>query len=351
MKIEELRDRFESEKIGGFISREHADYLSNTNVAFCTIVTREKNILLTNRMNYLKAKEESNIEDIRTYSKKKVPIREGEENHYGDFGEVLSDILEELQNKRFGFDNLKKKTRKKVENNTDKELKNKSELLWELRKKKTTKEIKNIKKAGKLAREGLKRAEKILDSNLTEKELAAEIEYEMRKKGSEGTPFDTIVATGENSKHPHGLPKNKIVNEEDLITIDLGARWNGYCSDMTRTFCLNPNDEKKKIMDLVKKAQEKCLQKVEEGISTKKIDETARDVFREENLEKFYIHGTGHGLGLDIHEPPSLSLSSEEELEENMVVTVEPGIYIDGIGGCRFEDTIVVKKDGYEKLT
>lgn len=350
MKIEKLKEKLSENELDAYIAKQNARYLANTNAAIAIIITEEKTILITNRMDYDRAKKESEIKDVRSFAKTKVPYRKSENLFFGALGEVIGEILKESNPSHIGFDHLENKTQEKIRNICETKVRKKSELVWKLRKRKTPEEIKKLKKSAKIASKGMKKAKNIIGPGVTEIEVAAEVEYEMRKLGSEGTPFDTIVAGGENSLYPHAKSTGREIGEGELVTVDLGARWEGYCSDMTRTFSVNPSSEQEEIVELVKKAQEKALKKVEAGVKAREVDEAARSVFRDD-LSKFYLHGTGHGVGLDIHEPPDLSPDSEDVLEKGMVVTIEPGIYVDEVGGCRFEDTIVIEDEGYEKLT
>ena len=216
---------------------------------------------------------------------------------------------------------------------------------------KTSEEIARIKKACKIGEIGLKRAEESIEPGKTEREVTAEIEYEMRKEGSDGTPFKTIVASGKNSRFPHTQPGEKEIEEGESVVVDLGASWKSYNSDMTRTFLVSPTPEQKELFRIAKRAHEAGMEKVRAGIDAVEVDEAAREVFRKHDYEEFYLHGIGHGVGLDIHEPPTLSPSSEDELKENMVITIEPGIYFEETGGYRVEDMLIVKENGYELLT
>jgi len=351
MKINLLRKKMKEKEIDLFISTSHAKYLSETNSASALIITENKNILLTTRMEYDLAREESPIKEVRSFAEVKVPTRKNENIQFGKFEDILQNVIQEIKPESVGYDSLNEKSVKKLEETLQNPIKEESELVWNLRMKKTPEEIKHMKKSAEIARKGMKKARELIGSNLTEKEIATEIEYEMRKHGSEGYAFETIVASGNNSIHPHSKPSERKVKSDDLTIVDLGARWKNYCSDMSRTFCPKPSEKQKKIMNLVKKAQKKALEKIEAGKKSKKLDEVARKVFRGEKLEKYYLHSTGHGLGLEIHEPPRISQNSEKTLKENMVITIEPGIYLENTGGCRYEDTVIVKENGFEKIT
>ncbi len=187
---------------------------------------------------------------------------------------------------------------------------------------------------------------------IKEKEVAAEVEYAMRKKGSDGTGFDTIIASGANSAFPHGSCSNRIIREGDLVVVDLGATYEFYRSDMTRTFTAGkPSEKQRKIYETVKLAHQKAFEAIKPNISAREVDAAARQVIEAAGYGEFFVHNLGHGVGLEVHEAPILSPDSKDMLAAGNVVTDEPGIYLPGYGGVRIEDTVLVTKDGAEKLT
>ncbi len=233
-----------------------------------------------------------------------------------------------------------------------------SEIINGARIIKTDKEIEAIRRAGEIGDLGFKTIFDGIEEGKTEYELVAEAEYAMRKAGSEGIPFDTIVASGENSAYPHAKTTNKKVQDGDIIIVDIGARFGGYCSDMTRTFIFGKEKESKekaKLINLVNDAQQYGLDNIKAGVKCCDIDKIVREFFINKNKEwgARFLHSLGHGVGIDIHETPYLSPLSQELLEENMVVTVEPGLYIpgQGLGGARTEDQILITKDSFIPFT
>ena len=210
-------------------------------------------------------------------------------------------------------------------------------------------EIENIRRACKVTDDCFDHIVNYIRPGMTEKQIAREIDY-FYYKHSEGLSFDTIVASGENSSKPHAVPTDRRIQENDVITIDMGCKINGYCSDMTRTiFVGKVPDEIKPVYDLVLKNQEQVLQDMKDNANTKQISKMVDNDFRLNNYD--LIHALGHGVGLDIHEGPVLSINSESVLRENMVVTDEPGIYVAGQFGVRIEDTVLITKGGCEPLT
>ncbi len=227
-----------------------------------------------------------------------------------------------------------------------------SRFLQELRKVKDKNEIKLLRKAGKLTSEGMRVAGEVVAVGTKEYEVAAEIEYAMRKLGSSGTAFETIVASGLSSAFPHGGCSDKKIHEGELVIVDVGATYKFYRSDMTRTFVAGkPSKKQKKLFEIVKVAQKKVIEMMKPNIKAKDIDATARKVIADAHYEECFVHSLGHGVGLEVHEPPSLGPDSKDVLTAGNVVTVEPGIYLVGFGGIRIEDTVLVQKKGVEKLT
>lgn len=185
-----------------------------------------------------------------------------------------------------------------------------------------------------------------------EREVAVQLEFEMRRLGAEGTAFDFIVASGPRSAMPHGVASDRVIERGDFVTFDIGARYQGYCADMTRTVVVGEADERQwAIYDLVLRAQEAALAAVRAGARAADVDAAARSVIADAGYGDAFGHGLGHGVGLDIHEAPALNPRSDDVLVEGMVVTIEPGVYLEGWGGVRIEDSVVVTASGYELLT
>ena len=220
-----------------------------------------------------------------------------------------------------------------------------------LREVKDEDEIQNIKKACQIADAAYNEILNFLRPGLAENEVAARLEYDMRRLGSERPAFTTIVVSGVRSSMPHGTATNKLLNKGEFVTMDFGAVYNGYCSDMTRTVVLGVADPRQKeVYWATLKAQLAGLSALKAGKSGVEVDKAAREAMGE--FADFFGHGLGHGVGLEIHENPRLSPKSRcASLPENAVVTVEPGIYIPKWGGVRIEDTTRVTATGCERLT
>ncbi len=221
-----------------------------------------------------------------------------------------------------------------------------------LRIKKDAKEIKALREAGRLVARGFDHIQKIARPGMRECDLAADFESYIRKHGAMKTSFDSIVAAGENAAFPHYITGNRILRKNDIVLCDIGALVDGYCSDLTRTFFLGSiSPLGRKVYDTVDRAQKLAIEAVKPGVKTAKIDRIARDEIDRAGFGRRFIHSTGHGVGVEIHEPPWVAPSSTETLEPGMIITVEPGIYLQGWGGVRIEDTLLVTDRGYEILT
>lgn len=186
-----------------------------------------------------------------------------------------------------------------------------------------------------------------LHTGMTERQVRLMLDYEMLSLGADGLAFDTIAAAGVNGSLPHAIPSDYVIQKGDLLTLDFGAKWGGYCSDMTRTVGFGRIDgELKRVYDTVYEAHMSALAAVRPGIGGREVDAVARDIIDRVYPGRFG-HSTGHGVGLFIHEQPRLSTASTDTLVCGHVVTVEPGVYIPGLGGCRIEDTVILTSDGY----
>ena len=189
-------------------------------------------------------------------------------------------------------------------------------------------------------------------TGMTETGLAAEIDYQQRRRGASGTAFDTIVAFGEKTALPHAHPASVKLGNDEIILIDAGARQDGYTSDMTRMLCVGKVDARlKQLYQAVLESQLAAIDAIRAGVPAHKVDQAARTVLKTHGLDKQFVHSTGHGLGLEIHEAPSLRKKDKTRLAAGMVITVEPGVYVEGVGGIRIEDMVLVTRNGFEILT
>jgi len=225
-------------------------------------------------------------------------------------------------------------------------------MIEELRSIKDEEEIQRIKDAADVADRTFSHILPFIKPGVAEIELASEMEYHMRRLGADGPSFDTIVASGKRASMPHGIASEKKIEAGDVITLDFGAHYHGYCSDITRTVFLGkPDEELLKIYDIVLKANMLGLETVRSGITGQQTDAVVRSFIAQAGYDGRFGHGLGHGVGLEVHEEPRLSTRGDQVLQDGMVVTVEPGIYIPGLGGVRIEDMVVVKGEGSDVIT
>ena len=227
-------------------------------------------------------------------------------------------------------------------------------LVDQLRITKDDGEIARIEAAAALATEALTNVRHRLHDGLTEAEFGLELDTEMRRLGASGPSFETIVAAGPNAAKPHHRPSDRTIAEGDLVVLDFGAKVDGYCSDMTRTVSIGaPSADQQRLLDVVTEAQAAGVAAVRAGASCRDVDAACRELIAAAGWADAFSHGTGHRVGLEIHEDPRLSWSAPEgaTLASRSVVTVEPGVYLAGLGGVRIEDSLVVTDDGSRSLT
>ncbi|GIV02522.1 MAG: Xaa-Pro dipeptidase [Fimbriimonadales bacterium] len=224
-------------------------------------------------------------------------------------------------------------------------------LIDPLRLVKTPEEIEKIRQACRLADACFDHVLRLIQPGVVEYDIALEIDFYIRRQGAKSA-FETIAVSGERSARPHGTPSEKRLERGDFVTMDFGARLDGYCSDLTRTVVVQEaSDRHREVYQAVLDAQLKALDAIRPGVPAKDVDAVAREVLRERGLDTYFGHGLGHGLGAEVHDVGRMSPSSDDILEVGQVWTVEPGVYIPGFGGVRIEDDVVVTDEGCEILT
>ncbi len=302
------------------------------------LLTRDENFIFTDSRYHIQAKQQA--KDFTLIDSAKTSP---------------SDLINQKKLSYIGFEEETMTVRaydsmsKKLERAT---LEGVSALIKDIRKIKDDTEIGYIRHAAGIADKAFSYILGEIKPGLTEKELALKLEFFMRDRGAEGLSFDTIFASGVRSAMPHGVASYKKIENGDLVTIDFGCLYKGYASDMTRTVVLgSANEKQKEIYNIVLDAHNAALAAVRPGAKAKDIDSLARGIIERAGYGDNFGHSLGHSLGLDVHEFPSLSPKSEEILMPRMFVTDEPGIYIDGFGGVRIEDLLLVTDDGCDDLT
>jgi len=344
-RIESLKHLFDAENLDGYLIAKEVNlvyftsYLSEE--AKLLVPLDSESILYVDGRFYEEAKEK--VKNCRVELVKKK----------ADLDQVVQSQIKGLKLKHIGFDSLDVA----VYLNFSKALANakftpKNEIVMQLRRVKDKQEIEYIRRAAKLTSEGMKVAVETVRPGLREYEVAAEAEHKMRKSGSGMLAFDTIVAGGFRSAFPHARCTDYKIKEGDLVVVDLGASFQHYRADMTRTVVAGkPSVRQERIYKIVKDAQEKAFQSVKAGVKCVDVDAVARKHIENEGYAKYFVHGLGHGVGLETHEDPRLNSESKDVLMSGNVVTVEPGIYIADFGGVRVEDTVLVDRKKGEKLT
>ncbi len=224
--------------------------------------------------------------------------------------------------------------------------------LDSLRAIKEKEEISLIKKATRIATQGFLELKDTVQPGSRERNLAIELEHQLKKRGSGELPFEIIVASGPRGALPHGVASEKRIRKGEMVIIDFGSRYKGYCSDETCTLLMgSPTRRQKKVYQIVKAAHDKAIDFIKPGRKASQIDEVAREHIRQAGYNHGFGHGLGHGVGLAIHEEPLISPDSSTVIEEGMVFTIEPGIYLEGWGGVRIEDMVVATREGCRMLT
>lgn len=266
----------------------------------------------------------------------------------------IGDQLKNLHIKRLGFekDHVTFSQYEKYKSIFEADLIPVSGLVEELRLMKTNEELAIMKQAAKIADDAFEHIQGFIKPGVKEIDVSNELELFMRKQGATSSSFDIIVASGYRSALPHGVASDKTIQSGELVTLDYGALYQGYCSDITRTVAVGEISEKlRTIYDIVLEAQLRGVKGIKPGMTGKEADAITRDYIKEKGYGEYFGHSTGHGLGLEVHEAPGLSFRSNKKLEPGMVVTVEPGIYVPSVGGCRIEDGLVITETGNERLT
>jgi Xaa-Pro aminopeptidase len=341
--FKKIREKLDKYSLDGILvsNLDNVRYLSDfTGSEGAVLISENGNYFLTGTRYTTQASEQTKGFIIREYSNRE---------------EEISDLISNLNIKSLGFEPQYvtfEVYNKLLERLQDTKLIPIAEGLDSVRDKKEVSELKLIKDAIKIASESYLEVVDRIKVGVEEREIALEIEYLMRKKGAEKVSFDTIVASGKRAALPHGIATSKKIKKGDLVVIDFGARYQGYYSDETQTVVVGkPTTKQKKIYQTVKDAQEKAFETIKPGVDVTKVDSAARDYIDKAGFGRYFGHGTGHGVGLAVHDMPHISPLGKGVIEEGMVFTIEPGIYIPKWGGVRIEDMVRVTPQGYERLT
>lgn len=342
-KLEKLRNQFSKQGIDGILitSPYNRRYMTNFTGTAGVVLISETQALFITDFRYVEqaSKQAQGFEIIQ---------------HKGIIHEEIAQQLVALGIKKLGFeqDYVNYSDYTLYEKAFSVDLVPVSRLIENLRLIKTESEIKILKEAADIADAAFKHILDYIKPGVTELEVSNELEFFMRKAGATSSSFDTIVASGTRSALPHGVASDKVIEKGDFVTLDYGALHKGYVSDITRTVAVGePSDKLKEIYDVVLESQLLAVEKIKPGMTGIEADAIARNYISEKGYGEYFGHSLGHGIGLEVHEGPALSVRSDIVLQPGMVVTVEPGIYLPGVGGVRIEDDTLITEDSNEKLT
>ena len=327
MRVNKLLEKVEDNE--GFLitSRANVFYYSGFTSEDATLfITKSRRVLVTDSRYTYQAKIEAPDFEIRNISEGIEQIAKELDCDTLRFEETAVTVADFALFQKFG-----------------KKLVPSSKEISYQRRVKDSNEIEKIKNAEELASSAFDALLGELHTGMREIDVALFLEVYMRKNGASGVSFPTIVASGIRSCMPHGEASDKVIENGDFVTIDFGCVLDGYCSDMTRTVIMgNASDRQREIFDVVLKAQNSAISAIEVGKTCKEIDDVARSIIEESGYGKHFGHSLGHSLGIEIHESPNFSPKSDDICKIGNVITVEPGIYIDGFGGVRIEDVVVI---------
>ena len=342
-RIKKTRELMEEKNVDGLLIDKDVNrfYLTGfTGSSGQVLFTPENNYFITDFRYTEQAGEQTNGYEILEFNR--------------DVPEKINEILIQDNVKKLAFESKTvsyNKFQEYKDTFDEVELLSTEDLIKNLRKIKDDKEIQKVKKAIEITDKAFNHILDFIEAGKREREVALELEYFMKQAGAEKNAFDFIVASGKRSSMPHGVASNKVIEEGDFVTMDFGTFYEGYCSDMTRTIVIGEASKKQKeIYNIVLKAQKKVIEEIKAGMSGKKVDAIARDIIEEAGYGDNFGHGLGHGIGVEVHEGPRASYTSDDILKEGMIVTDEPGIYIPDWGGVRIEDDLLITENGCEVL-
>ncbi len=343
-RIEKLKENLKAGEAALIFDSSNRFYFTGfRSSAGIVIITPQKAVLLI---------------DFRYFEKAKAVVSDLETvlctNSYKQIAEILADgdikeVFLETETLNLSVFGRLKENLKEIKVSDDNKIQNCINLLRSVKK---AEEIESITAAQEITDKTFSYILDEIKVGKTEKEIALQMEFFARKNGSDGIAFDFIVVSGKNSSLPHGVPTDKKIQNGDFITMDFGARVNGYCSDMTRTVAVGfASDKMRRVYDIVLQAQNLAFKKIRARAVCKEVDAAARDFINKSGFENCFGHGLGHSLGLEIHESPAFNTRDTSVLKSGTVMTVEPGIYLENEFGVRIEDMVLVTDSGYRNLT
>ncbi len=342
LKINKIQNQLQNYEIDGLLitKKENRQYATGfTGSAGVVLVSADTAVFIT---------------DFRYVDQAKSQIKDAEIiMHKGNLEEAVANQVSKLNIQKLGIEDnhMTLQQFKKLQQYMQSEMVPVCEIIENIRLIKDTPEIETMKIAANIADEAFHHIITFLKPGISENDVRDELEFFMRKKGATSSSFQIIVASGVRSSLPHGVASNKIIERGDIVTLDFGALYDGYCSDITRTVAIGePSEEFKKIYNVVREALKRGTEAIKPGETAKSIDDITREYITKHGYGQYFGHSTGHGLGLEIHEPLRLSQESKATLEEGMVVTVEPGIYIPNWGGVELKTISSLQKTDMKLL-
>ncbi|MCC0714860.1 aminopeptidase P family protein [Clostridioides sp. ES-S-0077-01] len=342
-KLEKVREYLREYDIEGFLinSPTNKFYVGNLfSSSGYVFITKEAQYIIVDFRYFEEIKRKSSLFDVVLMDKNRT--------HF----DIINDICREQNIRKIGFEGneVTFDSYKSMSNKLIATLK--SVDLSTLRETKNEDEIKYIKKACEIVDATFYHIIDFIKVGMTEKQVENEIVRVIKDLGGQKESFDTIVASGIRGALPHGKASEKVIEYGDFVTFDFGAKYNNYCSDITRTICMGTiNKELEEIYNIVREANEECIKVLRPGMTTGEIDKVARDIIGSYGYADNFGHNLGHGVGIMVHEYPALAPESNEILKEGMIVTIEPGIYIPSLGGVRIEDDVLITQGGCMRLT
>ena len=342
MRVEKLQAKLKEQNLDALMVTNpfNLRYVSHfTGTAGLAVLTQEKAFFITDFRYTEQANEQAKGFEI---------IR-----NIGSIYEEVAKLVKSENIERLGFeqDGISYATFTNLEKMIECELVPVSGFIESLREIKDQEEIDVIQQAIKITEAAYQYILKEVKPGMTELEVANKLDFFMREQGASSVSFDTIVASGVRSALPHGVASDKVIEHGDMITIDFGCYYNGYVSDMTRTFALgDPGEKLKEVYEIVREAHARVNSAVKAGMTGAEVDAIARDYITEKGYGEAFGHSTGHGIGLEVHEGPSISFKNDKKLVPGNAITNEPGIYLPGIGGVRIEDDLLITEDGNKNL-
>lgn len=343
MKLQKIRTEMEKQQLEALLITSHYNlrYATNfTGSAGLALITQDKSWFITDfRYTEQAAAQATGFEVVQAKT-----------NLLAEVAELVES--QGIKTVSFEQDYVTYATFVQYQEKLQAELKPVSGIIEKIRMIKSPEEISILKQAAEIADAAYEHICGFIKAGRTELEVSNELEFFMRKQGATSSSFDIIVASGLRSAMPHGVATDKVIEQGDMVTLDFGALYNGYISDITRTVAVGePSEKLKEIYQVVLDSQVLGVEKIGPGMTGIEADAIARDYIKSKGYGEAFGHSTGHGIGLEVHEGPGLSSKSEIILEPGMAVTVEPGIYLPGVGGVRIEDDILITESGNERLT